>query len=215
MIRGRTRIQSTIERPFVCLIVPFVGYKSPTSMPSVIRKTPLVCFSQPGFTLIELVVTLLIAAILVTISIPTMRTTIQNNRMATLTNDLIADISLARSEALKRARNVGVCMSASGTACDGANWHDGRMVFVDANDSMSFDVNEPILRVREAMPSNTLTSALAPSPLIFNSRGLPANAGAGATFALCDDRGPTQGRAIVMTPTGQTSRDTINPLGGC
>ena len=56
---------------------------------------------QNGFTLVELMVTVAVLAILSTIAYPSFQSTIRSNRVATTTNELIASLALARSEAIK------------------------------------------------------------------------------------------------------------------
>jgi len=188
---------------FVCRFEPFVGKNKALELPFVGKSRPISLLG--GFTLIELVVTLAIVAVLVTWAMPSMREIVQNNRMVALANDMVSDLSLARSEAIKRAATAGVCMSATGTLCDGASWQGGRIVYSTSNGVFT------VLRVREPMTSNTLTTVTVPNPLDFNSRGLPIGLGAGATtFYLCDDRGPTKGRAIVISPAGQATT-ILNP----
>lgn len=59
---------------------------------------------QNGFTLVELMVTVAVLAILSTIAYPSFQSTIRSNRVATTTNELIASLALARSEAIKNTR---------------------------------------------------------------------------------------------------------------
>ena len=87
-----------------------------------------------GFTLIELITTIVISALLLAIGIPSFRTIIQNNRAATLANSFISYAHLARSEAIKRGLPVTMCASANQnqTACgSAATWNNGWLVFVD------------------------------------------------------------------------------------
>lgn len=190
---------------FVCKNIPFVWGYYPVEKPIIGIKVPFIY--KYGFTVIELLVTLAVVAVLIAIASPTLRTTIQNNRIVTLTNDLMSDVNYARTEAIKRTKDTqtaGLCMSASGTACDGATWQGGRIVFVTDAGVLT------VLRAREAMANNTLTTVTVPNPLIFNRRGFPVGVAAGASFRLCDDRGPAQGRSIQISPTGQVSSAT-NP----
>ena len=72
--------------------------------------------NEMGFTLVELIVTMAIAAIILTQAVPSFSTMISNNRLTTQTNDLVADINLARSEAIKRGLRVILCRTANPNA---------------------------------------------------------------------------------------------------
>ena len=207
---------------FVSKFAPFVGCINSNFVPFVCKIIPNNNFNQKtrkalGFTLIELVVTMAVAAILVAVAVPNMRTFIQNGRINTQTNDLIGDISLARSEAIKRRKSVGVCKSTNGTTCaGGGNWRDGRAVFVGTGFEGAWQAGDTILRFREQLASaaDTLNaSAAMPYPIIFSPNGT-SNVAVGDFFTFCDDRGPTKGKLINLNAVGQTAVSTIVP-GAC
>jgi type IV fimbrial biogenesis protein FimT len=84
-----------------------------------------------GFTLVELMVTIAVLAILLAIGIPAFASLIASNRLTSATNELIASLQTARTEALRRNVRVTVCPAAPGaTACSG-DWRDGWIAFVD------------------------------------------------------------------------------------
>jgi type IV fimbrial biogenesis protein FimT len=117
--------------------------------------------------LIELLVTLSIIVILLTIALPAMAEFVANIRLLTQANLLVGDILQARSEAATRGRRAVLCASttvanaepvcASGTA----SWTSGRIVFIDRNRNNQRDVGqEELLRKSAALESGaTLTAA--------------------------------------------------------
>jgi type IV fimbrial biogenesis protein FimT len=123
--------------------------------------------SQDGFTLTEMIVTIAVSAILIATAVPSFKSIIKNNRISAQTNELVADLSLARSEAVKRGSPVTVCISADLATCTGGtNWAVGRIIFVDSNGDGAVSAAsgtttaDLVLRVREAVAGgNTLTGA--------------------------------------------------------
>lgn len=70
-----------------------------------------------GFTILELMVTILVAAILVMIAAPSFRTALQRHRVQAAADDLQAAIQYARTEAVLRATYVSLCASADAASC--------------------------------------------------------------------------------------------------
>ncbi|WP_211343687.1 GspH/FimT family pseudopilin [Neptunomonas concharum] len=73
-----------------------------------------------GFTLIELMVTVAVLVILITVAIPSFINLIQNSRSAALANSVVTALNYARSEAVKRNTNVEFCAGTNRTTCAGA-----------------------------------------------------------------------------------------------
>jgi len=97
-----------------------------------------------GFTLIEMIVTVSIVAILSSIAAPSFRGMLENNRATVEANELVSGLLLARSEALKRRNNVTLCTSIDQTTCAGngeTNFAKGWIVFQDCNDTQVLDTN--------------------------------------------------------------------------
>ena len=99
---------------------------------------------QRGFTLIELMITLAIVAIVLTIGVPSFQGMMRDNRVAAHTNDFLGSLNLARSEAIKRGQRVALLPTTVG------DWGQGWTVFIDANDNGALDAGEVTLRVHEA-----------------------------------------------------------------
>jgi prepilin-type N-terminal cleavage/methylation domain-containing protein len=90
---------------------------------------------QGGFTLIELMFTVVVLAVLLAIGIPNFRDFLRNSRMAAQANDLLSGINLTRSEAVKRRAPVTLCAgtAAGGCVADG-DFADGWIVFIDSDE---------------------------------------------------------------------------------
>jgi type IV fimbrial biogenesis protein FimT len=105
-----------------------------------------------GFTLIELLVVVALVAILLMIAVPSFRSVIERNRIATQVNSFVGDLQVARSEAIKRGVTVSICPSSNGSSCLGANtWQGGWMVFTDPNGNCTLEsASEKPVRYRKA-----------------------------------------------------------------
>ena len=166
---------------------------------------------QAGFTLIELMITMVIAAIVLTQAVPSFMTTVQNNRLITYTNDLVTDINLARSEAVKRGSRVVLCRTADPSSntptCGGTanTWTTGWLVFADADADATFSVGDTLVRVGMATDNNTtiISNAAIGSNLQYNGDGTTNEGGNTSVFALCDSRGAGNGRQIQVNAMGR------------
>lgn len=114
--------------------------------------------TRRGFTLVELMVTLAVAAILITVAIPNFANIIRENRLVTFTNSLVGSLVLARSEAVRRGLPVSACASDNGTQCTSTPWRDGWIVYTDQGTAGSVDGTDTVLRV-EQEPGASVTEA--------------------------------------------------------
>ncbi len=70
-----------------------------------------------GFTIIELMVTIAVASVLLSMAVPSFNQMVVGGRLTTQSNEMVAAISLARSEAIKRNASVTLCRSTNSTDC--------------------------------------------------------------------------------------------------
>ncbi|MFQ5642396.1 MAG: GspH/FimT family pseudopilin [Thiogranum sp.] len=165
---------------------------------------------ERGFTLIELMVALAVAAILLTTGIPAMRDFIRDNRLTAATNTFVSTLNIARSEAITQGRSASVCVSSNQTNCSGSNWQSGWIVWVDSDGDGGFDANE-VLRVVEPLPA-TVSATLSSGQSSFSVDAQGAVSNPNFTLTLCDDRSGETGRQLRIMATGGVS---LNSQFGC
>jgi type IV fimbrial biogenesis protein FimT len=120
-----------------------------------------------GFSLIELLVAMAIAAILISLALPSFNDAIGRNRIVAQVNEFIAATNLARTEAIRRNAAAGVCASSDGSTCGGA-WANGWIVWVDGNRDGNPGAGEAL---RSGAFSSQDTVAGATLDIRFNARG--------------------------------------------
>jgi type IV fimbrial biogenesis protein FimT len=187
-----------------------------------------------GYSLIELMSMLAVVSILVTVGLPLMNVFFESNRMISNTNDLVAGLNIARSEAIKQQMRVTMCQSSNTTACSGTNqWEDGWIVFQDPNGNATVDAGERLLRLNAGADGNQVTirsndaNNLIASSVTFTSRGLPKALNGGSqsgTFRICDNRGlkvnadgaTTVARGVNLSPSGKVrSTNQLADIASC
>ncbi|HEX2138609.1 MAG TPA: GspH/FimT family pseudopilin [Woeseiaceae bacterium] len=153
-----------------------------------------------GFTLYELIVTMAVAAIILSFGVPGFMTFIDNNRATTHTNDLVTALNLARSEATRRGAAITVCSSANNATCSGStDWSTGWVVRSAAGD---------VLRVWPERSGGAGVVSGNVSQIQFLS---PGSLGAGAPLMqirLPDCTG-NNGRDVSVNGAGRISVDRV------
>ncbi len=169
-----------------------------------------------GFTMVELIVTVTVLAIVLSLGVPGLQSITARNRTATQTNELIGGLTFARNEATRRAAPVTICRTSAPSACDGSapgcvcggagDWTAGWLVFVDPGAPGVVNAGETVLRVHDAADGQSSIVGSGGSfgtHVSFNALGFNT-AGVG-TLTLCDSRGAQAAQAVVVSPTGRTS----------
>lgn len=166
---------------------------------------------QRGVTLIELMVTISVAAILMAIAVPSFESIIRRNRAAAVTNQFIHSLHLARSEAVKRGRNVIVCPSTSVNEsvpdCDeGAAWTDGWIIYSDENGDNTYNAGDVLIRVGQiSNQALTITPGPFATGIQFRPTGDPKKPDgsnfSNGTFRLCIPK--VNPRRIVISTVGR------------
>ena len=165
-----------------------------------------------GISIVELVVSLAIVAILATTGVPAFSSFIQSNRLNESSFDMLATINLARTEAVKRRTRVLLCRSADPTlptpSCGGSanTWTTGWLVFASGDSNSTYEAGtDTLLGIGLVDSSNVtvITNGTSDNNLEYNSDGTTNESGGTARFALCDQRGGAQGRQINIPPHGR------------
>jgi len=175
---------------------------------------------QRGFTLIEMLVAIAVAAILLGIGIPSFSGAIKNARVSADNNELTQALYLARSEAVKSSTEVTVCPRASENAmtCGSGmfDWRHGWLVFIDnefATNELAATVGplDEIIGIHPKQRSNNVISAIGSTDRTVNTvtgrnyiryETTGISEWANGSFLICDDATHERSRVINIAPTG-------------
>lgn len=155
--------------------------------------------SMSGITLLELLVTLAIAAILIGLAVPSMVSFTKSKRNLAVQDNLTASFSYTRSEALTRGEPVAICASDDNDTCTGT-WADGWIVFQDDNADGARQSSEELIRVHQDDAEVTIAEASSLTVLRFNATGLPSSI---ANFAICDPDGEVDPKGLAISAVGR------------
>lgn len=167
-----------------------------------------------GFTLIELMITIAVLAVLLTIGIPSFSEAILGSRLSSYANEFVASANLARSEAIKRNSRVGLCVSVDGASCSSSGgWDQGWVVFHDANNNGAFDSGELVLQRQQALAEGfSMTAAGGLRYIQFEATGIGATA---STLTICNKAVPSGSKQRIITLTAAGRLSVATTSGDC
>ena len=159
-----------------------------------------------GLTLVELIITVAITAILLAVGVPSFRSLIANSTITSEVNSLVSQLQLARSEAIKRGDVTILCATSDGESCSRSiDWHHGFMSFIDTNRNRDFDDGEKILAIHrpeeERIKINSSRSNYGRKTISYYPSGMAY--GSTATFTFCDSAGIGTSKAVIVSNTGR------------
>lgn len=193
---------------------------------------------QDGFTLIELMVTIFVLAILLAIAVPSFRGVIHRSDVSAASNALLADISYARTEAINRGTYASICPSTDGTSCasDGATFDKGWIIYTYAPGAAAassvYDSSKPdtnlLLRATGAQSSVSMQSDNS-KVMSFGPQGqtAPASSSTSSTFdfMVCFRQNGASGHGtstaevpgteLKVNPSGSVTTSTLSASSDC
>lgn len=184
------------------------------------------CHKQGGVTLVELLVTLTVMAILLAIAVPSFQGMIASSRVRSTTNDIMAMLSQVRQEAIRRGNRVTMCKSADQTQCTtSGDWSQGWIAFSDTSHSSAsanVDSGETIVLKQSTVSSGTVVkgNANALNYISYASNGMARTMtgafASGSTLilrvcstssALSND---SRARNLVFTASGRVVAEPVS-----
>jgi type IV fimbrial biogenesis protein FimT len=173
-----------------------------------------------GFTLYELMITLAVATILLTIAVPSFQEFIGNWRLSSQSNEIVSAVHFSRSTALSESVRVIACPTTDSATCDtGNSWGDGWMLFVDCNRDGDLNASsnvcinatpERMLREGHSTGGASL-DASSNATLQFEPNGQVATA---KVFTVCVD-GMDRARQIIVNPVGRAQVTAVDAASNC
>ncbi|MES5815656.1 GspH/FimT family pseudopilin [Pseudoxanthomonas sp. Soil82] len=155
---------------------------------------------QSGFTLVELMIAVAVVAVLMGLALPSFQASLRSNRVVTTSNELLASLSLARTEAIRGLGPAGICASADGATCAGTtDWASGWIVWRDDRAAGGVVVRTV---VRYIQPKERMAITGPNAGVQFTTQGRTQNGATQIAVAASDDAGVA--RCLLVNTTGQS-----------
>lgn len=166
-----------------------------------------------GLSLLELLVVLGLVGVLASLAVPSMGAVLLKRAVQHSAQALVADLRLARSEAVKRAHTVVICSSLDGQACSAsAAWLEGWIVFADRDGDRRLDANEDLIRVQQRLAGLSSVASTKPQNdnayFVYQPTGLAK--AAAQTLVFTPQGSAVASRVVCISNQG---RPTLRPEG--
>jgi len=165
-----------------------------------------------GFTVVELMLVISVAAILLVVALPSFSTMLQRNRITSAADHLYVSLAEARGEAVKRRTAVTVCPSADSATCraDG-DWSEGWLIRVPATGVTI-----------KAVPSDSLANgvdigcaAAVEDGVTFAATGATIDSGTSGSFWICHANSSVPSRQVNVSLSGRVESTTREGIADC
>ena len=186
-----------------------------------------------GFTLIEMMIAVAISSILITMSVPSLRSMVEKNKISTVTNEISNALFFVRSEALKRRMNVFMCVSnTNGSGCEADeslfDYAHGWLIYMDCNSNGNYDnstltcdlnndgINDTaeLLKVHEDLDTNLTVTGNGnyTSNIGYGMNGRVRGIGGSLTIDLLSiATGGVTAKKVVVSNTGRIRTQIVSP----
>ena len=156
-----------------------------------------------GITLIELLMSLAVLAIVLSMAVPAFGGIIQSGKSQSASSALTASLNAARMSAVNETAPATICPSRDQQHCvRTTQWQDGWIVFLDANLDGIRDDGEPLVHASQAQPEGTaILSTSGRTRVTYRPDG--SSPGTNITITLCDRRGAEHATALVINNGGR------------
>lgn len=156
---------------------------------------------QHGLTLLELMLTMSILAIAVTLVVPSAQSLFQQQRIIATVNTMSASLQLAKEHAVTQFSDVTLCPTIDYVTCQN-DWSQAKMIFVDVNDNNERENDETIIHSLPEAPFGVdITSSN--NTITFYMSGFSATP---STILLCDRSDENSlARALFISLQGRVS----------
>ncbi len=168
-------------------------------------------YNKDGFSLIELIISIAIMAILIGISVPSFTSIIARNNVVTQTNTIFESLYLARSYAITQQKNVHVCHMSKPDSLEchqqrdyNTAWSNGWLIFADVNNTNEYDDGDNLIRAFQASER---------ANIVFNQQGrlrfFPDGSARSAGFYVCDKQQKNYRHVYLLHSGRARANETI------
>ena len=149
-----------------------------------------------GFTMMEMMVSIAILAIITAFAVPSFRALSQNATLSATTSEFVGDLNQARSDAISRKNSVTFAPVST------ANWAQGWTTVDSAATQLSIR-NREAAGVTATVTPNTVTN------IVFNRDGTVQGWSSSIVITICDDRAGETGRSLAISRLGQITNSRL------